>query len=74
MTHIAHRIESRSDVSHDYLTVAEVAGLFRISRDCVYKAIKAGELTHKMFSRRAIRIYRHDAIAWFNSGNANLTK
>lgn len=52
---------------NEYLTVAEVAGYFRISRDCVYAAIKSGDLKCKMFSKRAFRIHIVDAIAWFNA-------
>lgn len=59
------------NIVSDYRTPAEIAIYFRISRDCVYAAIKSGDLKHKAFSRRAFRIHIDDAIVWFNTEDRN---
>jgi excisionase family DNA binding protein len=49
---------------HSFLSVAEVAELFRIDRSHVYNAVKAGTLKHGKFGK-VIRIHRDDALNWF---------
>jgi len=51
---------------HDYLTVSEVACLYRVCDNTVYKAIKRGEIPgcRQLRRRGAIRIPRDCAARW----------
>ena len=52
-----------------FLTVTEVANLFRIHHSHVYNAVRANELAHRKFGR-AIRISQDDALRWFHNNDA----
>ena len=50
----------------DWLTVRDVAEIYRVSEDTVYRAIRENRLVAATLGKKTLRIHRDDMIAWAN--------
>jgi excisionase family DNA binding protein len=62
----------RSDVTqqHEFLTVEEVRGLLRLSRNGVYRLLQLGEIPGAIRVGRTIRVCRRTLLDWLRSNGA----